>query len=436
MNRYSPLRYCLLALAVLALGALAYAGLPHGVDASTAALVLATGGGLDFDQVMKGLGAVEQKLKDFDAKAEKELKDLGKITADTKTATDNLGTEQRALADRLLQLEQKGLIPKGNEPEKSESWGAQFVKNCTGEQRTALSNHQVKSVGATIKNTVTNPVGNTFSERKPGIVAGAFRRFTLEGLLSKVPTNSNAIEYVRENVFTNNAAETAEAGALPESSITTSLENVPVSTIGHFLKISRQLAADNAALAVYIDVRLRYGVDLRVENQVWGGNGVAPNIGGFTKAGNFVAHGYTNASLLALGLTNNMFDVIGKTIGDSEASDYPADAVVLNPSDWWTMRLAKDADGRYILGDPGVAVAQVLFDRPVVATNACTAGNFGVLSVGQSATFHEREGVQIDISEHDGDNFQKMLLTLRGYRRCALAVERPAAVRYGALKPA
>lgn len=391
--------------------------------------------GAELTAVMKALDTLEGKLKVWDDKAAGELKTLGEVSKDTKTAVENLGNDQKTLAERLLVLEQKGVIPR-TEEKADESWGAQFIKGCAQDKRQALVEGNVKTAGYTVKNTVTNTVGNTFSDRKPGIVGGAFRRFTLEALLSTVPTSANAVDYVRENVFTNNAAEAAEGAVLPESAVTTTPVTEPVSTIGHFLKISKQLAADNAMLAAYINLRLRYGVDLRVENQIWSGNGTAPNMSGFIKAGNFTAHGYSNASLIAAGVTNNRFDLIGKMIGDSELGDYPADAIVLNPADWWTMRLAKDSQGRYILGDPGAAIERVLFDRPVVTTAACTAGNVGVLSLGQSSTFYNREGVQIDMSEHDGDNFQRLLITLRAVRRCMLAVERPAAVRYGALVPA
>lgn len=391
--------------------------------------------GAELTAVMKALDTLEGKLKTWDEKAAGELKTLGKVSEDTKTAVENLGNDQKTLAERLLVLEQKGVIPKSDE-KADESWGAQFVKGCTVEKRQALVEGNVKTAGFTVKNTVTNTVGNTFSDRKPGIVGGAFRRFTLEALLSTVPTSANAVDYVRENVFTNNAAETTEGNVLPESAVTTTPVTEPVATVGHFLKISKQLAADNAMLAAYINLRLRYGVDLRVENQIWGGTGVAPNMSGFTKTGNFTAHGYTSASLTGAGLLNNRFDLIGKMIGDSELGDFAADAIVLNPTDWWTMRLAKDSQGRYILGDPGAAIERMLFDRPVITTAACTAGKVGVLSLGQSGTFYNREGVQIDMSEHDGDNFQRLLITLRAVRRCMLAVERPAAVRYGDLVPA
>jgi HK97 family phage major capsid protein len=77
-----------------------------------------------------------------------------------------------------------------------------------------------------------------------------------------------------------------------------------------------------------------------------------------------------------------------------------------------------------------------LFGVPVVASNAMTADTVMVASLAQAATFYNREGVMLDMSESDADNFTKNLVTIRAERRCMLAVERPAAVRYGDLTPA
>jgi hypothetical protein len=49
---------------------------------------------------------------------------------------------------------------------------------------------------------------------------------------------------------------------------------------------------------------------------------------------------------------------------------------------------------------------------------------------------YNREGVVVEMSDSDGDNFQKNLITLRAERRLALATEKPAAVRGGDLTPA
>lgn len=387
------------------------------------------------EQITKALDGIEAKLNAMATKADGEMATLGKVSTETKAAIDALGVEQRTFADRLLQLEQKGSAQQDDE-QKAESWGDQFVK-AAGYGDFQKKGAQRGSVGVEVKNTVTNAIANTFSERRPGIVEGAFRVFTIEDLLVNIPTSSNAIDWVRENVFTNAAAETAEGVALPQSSITFVPGTMPVQNIGHFVKITRQLAMDNASLAAYINRRMIYGVNLKVENQLVAGNGTAPNLNGLTNAGNFTAHGYTAASLTALNLSpTNCFDLIGKMIGDCALADYPADVVVLNTGDWWTLRLAKDAQGRYLLGDPGSNVVPMLFGRPVVASNAMVAGKVWVGSLSQAATLHTREGIALDLSDSDENNFQLQLVTIRATRRLALTVEKPAAARYGDLRPA
>lgn len=388
-------------------------------------------------EILKALDGIEAKLKSFDEKAQAEMAALGKVAGDTKTAIDTLGTQQRELADRLLQLEQKGALrgQEGNEGAKGEdSVGQQFVKSA--EYESFVRGGLRGRVAAEVKNTITNTVGNTPNGVRDGVVGGAFRALTLESLLTSLPTSDNAISYVRENVFTNSAAETAEGAAKAESSITTTAATEPVATVAHWLKISRQLAMDNRALTAYINTRMIYGVDVRVENQIIAGNGVAPNISGFTKSGNFTAHGYTAASLTSAGLLNNRFDLIGKMIGDAAAGDYPADAILVNPTDWWTMRLAKDSQNRYLLGDPGSNVPPSLFGLPVIASNAVVADTVLVGAFRLAATFYNREGVVVEMSDSDSDNFTKNLITIRAERRCMLAVERPAAIRYGDLTPA
>jgi HK97 family phage major capsid protein len=391
-------------------------------------------GEIDGTAIMKALDGVETKLKDMSTKADAELKDLGKISTETKNAIENLGIEQRTLAERLLAVEQKASAPADDKPA-AESWGEQFVKGAGyGDFQKKTSRG---SYGLEVKNTVTNAIGNTFSERRPGIVEGAFRVFTIEDLLVSIPTSSNAIDWVRENVFTNAAAEAAEGTQIGQSSITFTPGTMPVQNIAHFIKITRQLAMDNAALAAYINRRMVYGVNLRVENQLVSGNGTTPNLSGLTNAGNFTAHGYTAASLTALSLSpTNRFDLIGKMIGDCALADYPADVIVLNTADWWTLRLTKDSQGRYILGDPGSAVAPMLFGLPVVASNAMPIDMVWVGSLAQAATLHNREGIALDLSDSDENNFQLGLVSVRAMRRAALTVEKPAAARYGDLTPA
>lgn len=386
---------------------------------------------MSFEQVSKALDAIETKLGKMSEKADDELATLGKVSTDTKAALDAIGIEQRTLADRLLQLEQKGATPAGAAAG-GDTWGQQFVKS---ERYASFAGGQLQKLRVEVKNTLTGSDANVAPDRRPGIVPGAFQPLTIESLYNPVPTTSNAIEFTRENAFTNNAAEAAEGASKAESALTWTLVNQPVSTVAHWIKISRQLAADNAALAGYVDLRMRYGVNRKVESQLVSGDGTAPNIAGFMKSGNYTAHGYLSG---ALGSVLAPLVLIRKIIGDLEASGYAPDAIVINPADWANIEIAIfTSNVASIVAFSYDAVGRpVLFGRRVVTSVGMTADTVAVGAFGAHGTIYNREGVVVEMSESDSDNFTKNLITLRAERRLALASEVPAAIRAGDLTPA
>ncbi|MDC8446450.1 MAG: phage major capsid protein [Nitrosomonas sp.] len=385
------------------------------------------------DNFMKSVEGIENLIKSHSEKADAEIKAIGKVSHDTQTAIDNLGIKQRELADELMQLKQRQSLP----PEISgpDGWGAQFTKSeeYTGRLHLIKGNRQFGSVGFEVKNTLTGSDATVAPDRRPGIVPGAFAPLTLESFLPSLPTQSNAIEFTKENVFTNNAAEAAEGAAKAESSLTWTLINMPVSTVAHWIKISRQLASDNAALAAYVDTRMRYGVNRKVETQLISGDGVAPNISGILDTGNFTAHGYADA---ALGTVLKKLVLIRKIIGDLQAAGDDPDGILLNPADWATIDidLFTTAAGQSLrtvneMGQP------VLFGKPVITSVGMTADQVAVGNFAMACTVYNREGVVVEMSDSDSDNFTKNLITLRAERRLALATERPAAIRAGDITP-
>ena len=398
-------------------------------------LVLATAGAVDMAPIMKMLDGLEAKLKAWSDKADGEAKTLGQVSADTKTALDAIGIQQRELADRLQSLEQKGTQRKDDEPA-SQSWGEQLVKSeqYTGRLHLLGKNLKIGSVGIEIKNTLVGADATVAPDRRPGIVSGAFQPFSMEQLIPSTTTTSNAIEFTRENVFTNSAAEAAEGASKAESALTWTLVNMPVSTVAHWIKISKQLAADAPALAAYVNTRMRYGVNQKVDVQLVVGDGTAPNISGTYDSGNYTAHGYANA---ALGSTLKKLVLIRKIMADLYTAGYPADAIVLNPADWATIEieLFTTAAGQtlYSVNDAGQAR---LFGVPVIQAVGMAADTFQVGRFSEAYMVYNREGVVVEMSDSDGDNFTKNLITLRAERRLALATEKPAAVRGGDLTPA
>jgi HK97 family phage major capsid protein len=386
---------------------------------------------MTIEAILKGLDQIEAKLAAQSTKAEGELATLGKVSADTKAALDNIGTQQREFADRLLSLEQKGTAPAAAE-HTGESWGAQLVKGASFKAFAADEGAQRCRVE--IKNTLTGTDTNVAPDRRAGIVAGAANVLTLESLYSHVPTSSNAIEYTKEASFTNSAAEASEGGSKAESALTWSLVNMPISTVAHWIKISRQLSMDNRALAAYVDTRMRYGVQRRVETQLAVGDGTAPNISGFMDSGNYTAHGYLSG---ALGSTLPKLVLIRKAIADLWNAGYIANAIVLNPADWATIEIdVLTATSNAIRVAYDQAGTPMLWGVRVVQSVGMTADTFAVGDFTQHGTIYDRESVVVDMSESDSDNFTKNLITLRAERRLALTSEVPAAIRAGDLTPA
>lgn len=382
------------------------------------------------EAIIKAIDAVEAKLTAMSEKADGELKTLGKVSADTKTAIDALGTQQRELADRLTQIEQKGAAqPEGEKS--AETWGAQFTKS---ESYKAFQSGGAQKARFEVKNTLTGSDATVAPDRRPGVVPGAFQMLTIESLYASVPTTSNAIEFTKEATFTNAAAETAEGVAKPESAVTFSLVNMPVSTVAHWIKISRQLAMDNTALAAYVETRMRYGVQRRIETQLVVGDGTAPNISGFMDTGNFTPHGYAAA---ALGATLPKLVLIRKVIADLEAAGYSPNAIVLNPADWATIEIELlTATSNAVRVAYTQAGQPMLWGVPVVLSVGMAADTFAVGDFRSHGTIYNREGVVVQMSESDSDNFTKNLITLRAERRLALTSEVPAAIRAGDLTPA
>ena len=351
---------------------------------------------------------------------------------------DALAVQVQALADRMVEAEQKLVknILAGTEP--VASIGAVIV--ASNEYKAFASGSASRFRMDTSKkfspraNTITGQSGSPASnsdtivgpDRLAGIVPGAFRALRVRDILPSGPTGSNMIEFTRELVFTNNAAETAEGASKPESVLTFELATAPVVTIAHWIKVTKQVLSDAPALASYIDNRLRYGVELRVDNQLVSGNGSGQNLKGMTHSDNMTA--FTPVS------GDTAIDSVNRAKQIIAVADYQATAVILNPATWGAIEREKDGNGRYVVGNPFGQITPVLWGLPVVVTNAITAGKLLIGAFDIAFQVWEREGVSVEMTNANDTDFVKNLITVRAEERLALAGYRPASVLYGNLE--
>lgn len=262
------------------------------------------------------------------------------------------------------------------------------------------------------------------AQRRPGIVPGSFRALRIADLLPTIPTTSNSWEFTRENVWTNNAAETAEAAAKPESVLTFEQLSVSVRTIAHFIKASNQILADAPALRAYIDTRLRYGVEYRLDSQLLNGDGTGQNISGMTASGNYTAFTPSTGDTAIDSLNRAKYALIG--------NEWMASGIIMNPADWGAIERLKTNEGAYLVGNPFGTITPTMWGLPIVVSNAMTAGKFLMADFNTSYEHISRMSTVIDIG-FVNDDFTKNLVTIRAERRDGLATIRPASTRYGDL---
>lgn len=357
------------------------------------------------------------------------------VNGATTTAKEAMATAEKAAtavqaaADRIVELEQKlaDRVVSGKAAVKT--LGQMVLESDSFKNFANGGAGRMKFEANTITGQEGSPAENSDTlvpaQRRAGIVPGAFRTLRVQDALPNIPTSSNAYEYTRELLFTNNAAETAEGAAKPESVLTFELETANVRTVAHFIKASVQILEDAPRLRVYIDNRMRYGVDLRFENQILNGNGTGQNISGITDSGNHTA--FTPVS------GDTQLDSINRAIYQILGADYPADLIILSHTDWGVIERIKGTDDHYIIGNPQGTIGPVLWGLPVVVTNSLAAGKFIVTAGALAQEVVVRSGTVIEMFTQDEDNAQKNLVTIRGERRGTIAHLRPASVRYGDL---
>lgn len=345
----------------------------------------------------------------------------------------------QALADRLVEMEQKLVAGVQSGKQAPKSLGQLVVESDEFKQyasgQTSKMMFKSKQGFDVMANTITGQSGSpaanndtiTPAQRIPGIIPGAFRRLRVRDIIPQGVSTSNSIEATRELLFTNAAAETAEGAAKPESTLTFELYSTPVVTIAHWIKASKQILEDAPALASYIETRLRYGVELREEQQLIAGAGTGQNLTGMTISPNFTAFTPTTG--------DNALDSINRAKYLVEAADYAPTAIILNPADWGTIERTKvgTADDRYVVGDPRSALGPFLWGLPVIVTNSMTSGKLLVAAFDIAFMLWNRQEAVVQMFEQDDTNVQKNLITIRAEKRCALAGYRPASVYYGSL---
>ena len=381
------------------------------------------------EELKKRTDEVKAIAEEFNGKAAKGEK----LSQDAKDAADVAMTKLNELRAQVEDLEQKATRKAGADEADHRSLGQQFVES-KGFKDLAESPSQRGKADMQLKATITLSTTDTLGAagdtvqvtRVAGIVAPPERRMTVRDLITPGRMDGNALEYVKETGFVNNAGMVAEAAAKPQSDLKFDLVSTTAKVVAHYVKASRQILSDSSMLASYIDGRLRYGLAFKEEQQLLNGDGTGQNLLGIIpQATAYAAPG---------GLTSaQAMDQMRLAMLQAELAEYPATGHVMNPIDWTRIELLKDTTGRYIIGNPQGTTAPRLWNLPVVATQAIAQDKFLTGAFKLGAQLFDRWLARVEVATENEDDFIKNLVTILAEERLALAVYRPEAFIYGDL---
>lgn len=385
----------------------------------------------DIKALARDLKSATDEVKKFADEARGRMEKGEQLSQSAKEQADQALVKFNELSATMTEIEQK--LARRGDPENNQrkSLGATVIENADVKafMERAPSKGSVRfDTKAIITSLTTDADGSAgdliIPDRQDGIVAPPQRRMTVRDLITPGRTNSNAIQFVQETGFTNNAAAVAETVQKAQSEIKFDLLTKPVATIAHWVMASKQILADAPMLQSYIDGRLRYGLAYAEELQLLKGDGTGANLLGLIpQATPYAAPG----GLVA----DTMIDQLRYAMLQAVLAEYPATGHVLNPIDWARIETLKDGEGRYIIGNPTAGTSPTLWRLPVVETPAMTVDKFLTGAFRLAAQLFDREDANVELSTEDRDNFIKNLVTIRAEERIGLAVYRPEALIYG-----
>jgi len=235
-------------------------------------------------------------------------------------------------------------------------------------------------------------------------------------------TDQQALTYMEETTFTNNAAEVLEAGTYPEAALALTERTDPVRKIAVWLPVTDEQLEDVSGIQSYIDNRLTFMLRQRLNTQVLNGDGTAPNISGILDRSGLQTQA-KGADPTPDAIFKAMTLIMLSGAGNGGAN---ANFVALHPNDWQDIRLLRTTDGIYIWGspsDPGIAR---IWGVPVTPTQALTAGT-GLVGDTNYMELAYKRGIEVQVTNSHSDFFINGKQAIRADVRAALAVYRAAA---------
>ena len=246
------------------------------------------------------------------------------------------------------------------------------------------------------------------------VVTAARTALVIRDLFGAESISGSTLQYLVEGAIQGAPAVTAEGAEKPQVHFADPTPvTVALKKIACHLKESDEYINDYPFLASAINGRLLYELGLVEQNtlvsDLLGTSGI--------QTGTVAAN--ADAAALADTILQAAMDV-------QNGSGFAADAIVINPADWYTLRVGKHNGEYYGGGYFGAQNIPNLWGIPVCVSTAVAAGTVIVGAFKTCGSVVTHGGVSVEATNTNEDDFVKNLMTIRAEERLALAVRRPA----------
>ena len=364
------------------------------------------------------LASLMKEAKEFAEKMDTAKADDVQKLADYKSRIESMQAQIKADEAKASLLKMIGSKDNGDPAEKkpARTLGDHFVETIKAAnvgKRFDVTAPAFKAAG----DTQTSPAGavgfaTTYDRR---VVEGARMPLVIRDLFGAEQISGSTLIYLVEGAVQGAPAVTAEGAKKPQIHFgDPTPKTVSLDKVACHIKESDEYISDYPFLASAINGRLLYELGLVEQNKL--------------VTDLLATSGIQTGTYAATGTATDIADAILQAAMDVQAqTGFAADAIAMNPADWYTLRIGKDGDKRYYgngyFGDQAIPN---LWGIPVCVSASITSGTIVVGAFKTCGSVVTHGGVSVEAVNTNEDDFVKNLMTIRAEERLALAVRRPA----------
>ena len=365
-------------------------------------------------------GAIESAKADNASALESVKSELEATKAQISVVKDEIEKlEAKQNRSKMNQVEVKGF--NATLADAIEQNGDSLAKLSRGEQKRSSFILDTKAVGTMTE--AVNLTGDITRQYANQVYALPSRKVHLRSLLPIGTINQGLFTFPYESGGEGDPAAQVQGSSKAQVDFDITMKDAAAQYIAGYVRISRQMLDDIPAMTSFLQSRLLEKYLIAEDAQLLSGNGTAPNL-----------QGITGVATAATGAATVDVEQLVQAIAQLESTNYSATGIMVNPLDWAAIMNTKNTNAAYSLPastvvttDGSVSIAGI----PLYKSTAIAVDKFLVGDWSMGAQIMQNQGISVQFSEMDGDNFTKNLITVRVEARIAFPIYYNGAFVYG-----